>query len=82
MIPETTMAAKVPDREYWFERKRYGYGWVPISWQGWSVAVLYGIALAALLFAAPNHWVRVSGIIIASVAAVVVSNSKSSPREN
>ncbi|MBL8030598.1 MAG: hypothetical protein JNN11_05120 [Candidatus Doudnabacteria bacterium] len=20
---------------YWFKRKLYGYGWVPVRWQGW-----------------------------------------------
>lgn len=20
---------------YWFKRKLYGYGWVPVKWQGW-----------------------------------------------
>ena len=29
-------------QEYWFGRKRYGYGWgMPISWQGWLALVLY-----------------------------------------
>lgn len=26
---------------YWFRTKRYGYGWVPSSWQGWLVLALY-----------------------------------------
>jgi drug/metabolite transporter (DMT)-like permease len=28
---------------YWFKRKLYGWGWVPVRWQGWLV-VLVGIA--------------------------------------
>lgn len=28
-------------KKFWFKRKRYGYGWVPSTWQGWLVIVLY-----------------------------------------
>ena len=24
----------------WFKRKLYGWGWVPVKWQGWLVVVL------------------------------------------
>ncbi len=26
---------------YWFRAKRYGYGWVPATWQGYLVLVAY-----------------------------------------
>lgn len=26
---------------YWFKAKRYGWGWYPSSWQGWTVLALY-----------------------------------------
>jgi amino acid transporter len=26
---------------YWFKAKRYGWGWVPATWQGWLVLALY-----------------------------------------
>lgn len=31
---------------YWFKRKLFGWGWVPVKWQGWLVIVV-GMALAA-----------------------------------
>lgn len=30
---------------YWFKAKLYGWGWVPVRWQGWLVIVVYVIAL-------------------------------------
>ncbi len=30
---------------FWFKRKTYGYGWVPSTWQGWGVVVLYILSL-------------------------------------
>ena len=26
---------------YWFKRKLYGWGWTPVTWQGWVVTVGY-----------------------------------------
>lgn len=25
---------------YWFKRKLYGWGWIPVRWQGWLVVVI------------------------------------------
>ena len=25
----------------WFRAKRYGYGWRPVSWEGWMVILIY-----------------------------------------
>lgn len=25
----------------WFKRKTYGWGWVPVSWEGWMILVVY-----------------------------------------
>ncbi len=29
---------------YWFKRKLYGWGWMPVKWQGWIV-VMIGMTL-------------------------------------
>lgn len=29
-----------PER-YWFKRKAYGWGWVPATWQGWTLLGAY-----------------------------------------
>jgi uncharacterized membrane protein len=26
---------------YWFRRKWYGWGWTPVTWQGWTITALY-----------------------------------------
>lgn len=34
---------------YWFKRKLYGWGWVPVKWQGWLVvAIGVGIFIAGI----------------------------------
>lgn len=43
-------------RKLWFRAKEYGWGWFPISWQGWAITVLYALlfTLSFLLF---SSWI-------------------------
>jgi len=27
--------------DYWFKKKLYGWGWVPVRWQGWAVIAIF-----------------------------------------
>jgi hypothetical protein len=33
--------------EYWFKRKRYGYGWTPVTWQGGATVVAFVVVVLA-----------------------------------
>lgn len=35
---------------YWFKRKLYGFGWVPVRWQGWLVVLGYVAIVLAFAF--------------------------------
>ena len=35
------------EKKLWFKRKKYGWGWYPVTWQGWAIIVAY---IALLLF--------------------------------
>ncbi len=41
---------------YWFKRRRYGWGWFPVTWQGWLCLLIF-IAVIALdvIFVAPRE---------------------------
>jgi hypothetical protein len=30
-------------RGYWFKRKLYGWGWVPATWEGWIIILVWVI---------------------------------------
>jgi hypothetical protein len=32
----------------WFKAKLYGWGWVPVKWQGWTVVLVYLAAVFLL----------------------------------
>ena len=40
MIKEYMKYLKDNPQSYWFKAKLYGWGWVPVKWQGWFVVVI------------------------------------------
>ncbi|HEY3637467.1 MAG TPA: hypothetical protein VGK90_04890 [Rhizomicrobium sp.] len=55
----------------WFGPKRFGWGWTPVSWEGWFVTVLsMAVVIAAIIvFSASPMTVYIS---VATVAALIV----------
>ena len=35
---------------YWFKRRRYGYGWIPVTWQGWLALAIYLVVVVGGAF--------------------------------
>lgn len=33
-------------KKLWFKAKTYGWGWTPVTWQGWLVVALYLVCVA------------------------------------
>ena len=50
MLREYINYMKDNPKGYWFKAKLYGWGWVPVTWQGWLVTVVFMIALLAIGF--------------------------------
>ncbi len=36
-------------KQYWFKRKQWGWGWTPVTWQGWGVTMVYIIVVVSLV---------------------------------
>lgn len=34
---------------FWFKNKIYGWGWTPVTWQGWLVVLLYIASIITLV---------------------------------
>jgi hypothetical protein len=49
MIKEYIAYLKDNPQGLWFKRKLYGWGWMPVTWQGWLVIV--GYVLLVVCFA-------------------------------
>lgn len=40
----------MPTKNLWFKRKTYGWGWTPVTWQGWASVVVFVILVSLLAF--------------------------------
>ena len=49
MLKEYIAYLKDNPKRYWFKRKLYGWGWVPVKWQGWGVILLYILLILSLV---------------------------------
>ena len=50
MIKEYLAYVRDNPKGYWFKAKLYGWGWVPVRWQGWAVIAVYIAAVAFFAF--------------------------------
>lgn len=41
---------KNKQNKLWFVSKKYGWGWTPVTWQGWALVILYVALVAGLSF--------------------------------
>ena len=59
-------------KEAWFGPKRWGWGWSPVSWQGWVVTIAFVVAGQVLKNVAPRRQVLATLILVAAFFGVVV----------
>lgn len=55
-----------PPAKPWFVPKRYGYGAVPITWQGWVAILLFVVVVVAA-----RIWLTGAGRVLAIAAALI-----------
>ncbi len=40
---------------YWFKRRRFGWGWTPVTWQGWATLIVWFILIVLAAFQLPTN---------------------------
>lgn len=75
-------------KKYWFKRRRYGYGWTPVTWQGWVTIGIYLFALLGYAFtmdeASPEGTIEdvyaflgvVTGMTLSLIAITVIKGPR------
>ncbi len=53
---------------YWFKRKIYGWGWVPITWHGWTITLIF---IIFLIYLATNFLIK--GKIVKYFIGLIIS---------
>ncbi len=75
-------------KKYLMKRRRYGYGWIPVTWQGWLFLVLQAAIVVVAATALPAkqaqptigelvHFFLIVGFAIASLVLVSIQTSPS-----
>lgn len=75
-------------KKYWFKRRRYGYGWTPVTWQGWATIIIYLFALLGYAFtmdeASPEGTLEdvytYLGVVFAMTIVLIIVTSVKGPR--
>lgn len=62
--------------KYWFKRRRYGYGWTPVTKEGWGIVVVFlGILILGALAikdTPKGEFTKEVGFYLIAVAIVTV----------
>jgi hypothetical protein len=61
-------------KEYWFKRKLYGWGWVPVKWQGWLVILAWLIlfTLSIVMIEKNDHEIGKNFAVIAIITVILI----------
>jgi ABC-type Fe3+-siderophore transport system permease subunit len=61
--------------KYWFKAKEYGWGWYPVTWQGWLVLGAWFVLFVALM-SRPDEgnapWPVLVGVIASVIALIAI----------
>lgn len=75
-------------KKYLMKRRRYGYGWIPVTWQGWLLIVLQlAIILVAATFLptkpvqpSTSELIRFLVLVGCAIASLLIMSSFAGPR--
>lgn len=68
--------AESPDGGYWFVQRRYGYGGVPVTWQGWLSIVAYLAVVGLSAWYLPSETLRFTAFGLGTLAFLAVLAKK------
>jgi hypothetical protein len=43
------------EKKLWFRAKMFGWGWYPVSWEGWVIIALYAFAVIKGTWSMPSQ---------------------------
>ena len=59
---------------HWFEPKRYGFGAVPVTWQGWALTIGFALLCAATIVLSRHRpLVTVAAVVPLIVAFITIT---------
>lgn len=59
--------------DFWFKKKRYGWGWTPANAKGWAVLLLHSFAVCIYPLSAAAGWYRFSMPLFFAITFVLTA---------
>ena len=67
-------------KKYWFQAKRYGWGWgLPLTWQGWIVFIIYISLIIISSIFLPKQKLYILLISIFTIIFIIICWIKGEP---
>ncbi len=64
----------MPKEKLWFKKRRYGWGWTPITWQGWLAVGLYVVlAIIFTIILLPNSGEELGVVYVVAWGLIILS---------
>lgn len=60
-------------KKIWFRAKYYGWGWYPVTWQGWTIVLAYLIVVFGSFTITNSHSHSVSDTLYGFLPVLIVS---------
>ncbi len=57
----------------WFKAKMYGWGWQPVSWEGWVVTLIYIAAITLIFLDIENIYYSGNKAVITLIVRLIIN---------
>jgi len=55
----------------WFKQKSYGWGWTPVTWQGWVVTAVWAVLFFISIKTFDHEWLKNTLVIFVITALLI-----------
>ncbi|MEI8339210.1 MAG: hypothetical protein WCF94_00935 [bacterium] len=59
------------ENKLWFRAKRYGWGWYPVTWQGWAVILIWVAFFTFGVIRLDHEWLKNVVVIFIMTALLI-----------
>jgi len=59
------------NNKIWFRRKLYGWGWTPVTWEGWLVIFVWAILFTSLVWKMDHEGLKNTLFVFISIGALL-----------
>lgn len=59
------------NNKIWFKRKLYGWGWTPVTWEGWIIIFIWVWIFATAIPQLDHEWIKNVVFVVLATALLI-----------